>query len=162
MNKQLSQDLKIDRNALDEALILQPELFLRASLLYTEAVSDRDAAKETVSVVHASRSLKIRRKSVEDGTKLTEAIVASMIEKASDYREAMSEYLSCKQQAEEALAVKEAFQQRGYVLKDLASLYIAGYFTSSSVQGKASRDVQQESYARSRETLAKRRRSKNE
>ena len=58
--------------------------------------------------------------------------------------------------------MKEAFQQRAFVLKDLASLYIAGYFTSSSVQGKASRDVQEESYGRNRETLAKRRRSKNE
>jgi hypothetical protein len=155
--KRYNDLLQIDRDALDEALIQQPGLFLEVSQRYAEAVSERDAYKDGVEVTRAKRSLAIRSELSSSG-KVTEASVAAQIELDDDYREAVGVYLAAKARADKWMAVKEAFQQRAFVLKDLASLYIAGYFGSDSVGGKAGREVQERSYIEARDRLSKVRR----
>jgi len=148
--------LKIDRNALDDALVRQPSLFLSVSQGYVEAVSERDEAKEDIAVTKAEVSLDVRTKLDAEGSKSTEAIVTAMVEIDKRYRTVMKIYLEAKKEADRLLAMKEAFQQRAYVLKDLATLYVAGYYGDSVVRGSAPQEVRNQAYQTNREKLAKR------
>ena len=151
-------ELQIDRNALDDELVHQPSKFLQASRDYAEALSVRDQAKQDVEVSKAEASLRIRRQCEQDGEKVTEAIIAARVETDKKCRQAVTTYLDSKKACEEALALKEAFMQRSYVLKDLAALYIAGYYGSDSVRGGAARELRDHEYSNNRAKLAEKRR----
>ena len=152
--------IKIDQNALNDELVAQPELFLAASRAYVEAVSERDAAKSELDVARAAADFRVRTAREAAGEKSTETIIASAVELDKKYRAAVERHLAAKKAAAEAEVVKESFGQRGYVLKDLAALYIAGYYATSSVSGPDSREVQKQDYEVKRTEIAKRRRNR--
>ncbi|MFH1741093.1 MAG: hypothetical protein ABIH23_18995 [bacterium] len=152
--------IKIDQNALNDELVVQPELFLVASRSYVDAVSERDAAKSNLDVARAAADFRVRAAREAAGEKSTETIIASAVELDKKYRVAVERHLAAKKAAAEAEAVKESFGQRGYVLKDLAALYIAGYYATSSVSGPDSREVQKQDYEIKRTEIAKRRRNR--
>jgi CRP-like cAMP-binding protein len=154
------KELRIDRDALDEALIRQPQLFLAVAEDYAEAMSFRDQLKEAVDAVRASRELTIRRDLADEGEKVTEAAVKAKIEVDKAYRRSIDAYLVAKEKADKLLAVKEAFSQRAFVLKDLCGLYVAGYFSATAVKGADARDVGQEKYQQRRKEMAKQRRER--
>jgi hypothetical protein len=149
--------MRIDRDALDEALMEQPGLFLGVSQEYAMAVSNRDRCKADVELVHAKASLSVRQMLEEEGKKATEAIIASLIELDKNYRRAFNAYLESKADAERLSALKESFGQRGYVLKDLCGLYVAGYFATASVGGSDTKEIAERGYTKRREQLARRR-----
>ena len=150
--------LRIDRDALDEALIRQPELFLAVSKKYVTNVSYRDELKEDIDRVRAEVTMKIRLRAARVGEKITDKTVEASVETDERYQDSVKKYLSAKKMADEWLALKEAFTQRSYVLKDLASLYIAGYFGVNSVKGSAPRQFEKEEYERTREQISQKRR----
>jgi len=150
------EQIRIDKNALDDALISQPMTFMAVSGEYANAISVRDAAKEAVTVARASSYFEER----ELLEKPTEALVSAKVDLSRKYRKAVRVYLEAKLAADEWFAAKEAWQQRAFVLKDLASLYIAGYFSDASVRGPDSRGVQREQYEEDRKVLADARRKK--
>jgi hypothetical protein len=152
--------IKIDQDALNDELVAQPELFLATSKAYVAAVSERDAAKTRLDEVRAAAYFRVREHIEASGDKATEAAVAARVELDDKYRKAVAIHLKARQVAAEAEAVKEAFGQRGYVLKDLAALYIAGYYVASSVSGPASREVQRQDYEEKRAVIAKQRRAR--
>src|ERR1035437_8985262 len=127
--------LKIDKDALDEALMRQPQLFDDVAQEHAEAISERDALKEAVDVAKARAELSVRLKLEKLGEKVTEPLVKTRTELHPDYRQAVKDYLQAKKASDILQAHKEAFQQRSYVLKDLAALYVAGYFSVNSVKG---------------------------
>ena len=153
----LSERIKIDQNALNDELVEQPALFMAASNAYVMAISERDEAKADVDVARAEAYFDIRRSSKE---KVTEATISAQIELDKNYRVACKNYLEAKQAASEAETLKESFAQKGYVLKELAALYIAGYFGTSSVSGPESREVQRRGYEEKRSEIAKQRRAR--
>lgn len=146
-------DLQIDKNALDEELLRQPQLFFEASEAYANTVSLRDEAKEKLNLVDASLSKKIRMSWDEDKEKIAEWKVTERIRHKGRHKRARHRYLVLKQQADIALALKEAFQQRSYVLKDLASLWVAGYYTTASVRGGTAEDVRNAAAGRNRRRM---------
>lgn len=153
--------LKIDKDALDDELVKQPGMFLRVAEEYARAVSARDGLKEAVDVVRAKSELDVRRRLEEDGAKVTESIVKATLELEKSYRRAVDAFLAAKEVADLAAAAKDAFAQRAYVLKDLCSLYVAGYFSTSAVKGPDAREVDEEGYQERRRMLAKQRRRLN-
>lgn len=149
--------LRIDPDNLSEELVQQPQLFCDVARRYAMAVSERDAAKEQVSVARAKAYFVVREQLEDGGLKTTESAIAIQIELNKDYRAAMDRFQEAKLLADELAADKEAWQQRAYMLKDLASLYIAGYYGQSSVRGDASRAVQEVDYQENRQRLARQR-----
>ncbi|MFA5262206.1 MAG: hypothetical protein WC378_00160 [Opitutaceae bacterium] len=129
------QEIKIDINSLDQELVRQPSLFLQVSQDHAQAVSVRDGLKEAVSVAWASAEGRIRQEAAEEDRKLTEAMVKSEVEMDRRYRRAVDAYLTAREAADQAFAIKESFAQRAFVLKDLCSLYVAGYFATNAVGG---------------------------
>jgi len=150
--KELQGYLEIDKLALDDEIVKQPSLFFKASEAYVEAVAERDACKEELSTIDAELDGEIRERLEKRGDKTTEAIVKNEIQTEKRHSAAFDTYILAKTRADRLLALKEAFQQRGYMLRDLASLYVANYYESSSVQGNSRSDAAV--YNRQRERLA--------
>jgi hypothetical protein len=135
--------LQIDRHALDDALVEQPETFHSVSKAYVYAVSNRDELKDKIRKTDANLYLEIREEAALNKEKLTEAAVQARLEVHESHTAAREAYLESCKQADLWQALKEAFQQRSYVLKDLAGLYISGYYATTSVKGKASKEVEE-------------------
>ena len=120
--------LKIDRGRLDDMLVEQPVLFHDVSDAYALAVSQRDMAREDQKRVSARAVGAVREALSVEGIKPTVSLTDERLEQNESHIEARDRYKSAAMRADRLLALKEAFQQRSYMLKDLAGLYTASYY----------------------------------
>lgn len=125
---QLEQALLIDENELDQAIKVQSELFYRVAKRLALVISKRDAAKQEVSETEARLSVKIRHDAEVAEEKVTEKSIESQVRLHKDMEVASDELLAMNSEVGKLAALKEAYQQRNYMLKALVDLYISGYF----------------------------------
>ena len=136
MSLQEAQDnLKIDKDALDLVCITHAELFGEVADRHTRAVSERDFKKDALSTAYSEIESEIRSKAAEKGDKITEKAIAAQVLLSDEYLEANEEYLNEKKEADLWANKKEAFMQKSSMIKRLCDLYLAGYYTTSSVKG---------------------------
>jgi hypothetical protein len=149
--RDLETSLAIDEHALEEALRDQPETFYKVSKALALVVSRRDAAKQALADAEATADLEIRddareeevraaRESVRakdksaaapSKVKLTEGEVRARVMLTPGVLAARDRLTALSEEAGKLSALKEAFQQRSYALKDLTALYIANYYTAT-------------------------------
>ena len=141
-NFDYQEDLKIDKNALDEECMKQPSLYEKYSSISADALSDRDVKKLRVEEIRAQIDREIRQKALNSGAKVTEKQIESEVTLDSRLKEVTNEYLEAKKVAETTQIIKESFQQKKDMLKVLADLYISNYF--STVESKNEKDFQKE------------------
>jgi len=156
-----AEQLKIDRHALDAELVQQPQLFWQVSEAHVNAVSRRDAQKEIVERTRAGCSLAIRGRALEEGRKTTEGCIEAEMSMDQEVIDVTDAYLSMCAEADRLHALKEAFNQRAYVLRDLAGLFVAGYFSNSAVKGKGTDDTRNMLYEQQKKQRAARREGKS-
>jgi hypothetical protein len=133
---ELRECLSIDRNALDDALIRQPQIYQEISEELTLAVSRKDQAAEGIKLAEAQADNAIRNDLMASGGKATEAAISSMVKLSDERQEAVNDHLLAKYEAERLSALKDSFHQRSYMLKELTGLYISGYFSMDAVSTK--------------------------
>lgn len=138
--EQYEEGLQIDQNALEDALQSQVPSYYEVSKRLSEAESRRDAAKHYLKTVEARVDDEIRRKAKEDGEKITEGAVAARLLVDEAVTEANNLYMDASAQYRDLVALKEAYSQRSYMLKELISLWIANYY-SGDIDDRASRSV---------------------
>jgi hypothetical protein len=129
--RDLEEALRIDENALEVALRDQPTQFYRVSSAYAIAISRRDAAKQALQDAEAGADLAVRREAQEEDRKITEGEVKATAQTSAGVLSARDRLNALAEQVGRLGALKEAFQQRSYALKDLAGLYVANYYTAS-------------------------------
>lgn len=129
--RELEDALRIDEHALEEALRDQPSLFYRVSSAYALQISRRDAAKQALADAEASADLTVREEARENDRKINEGEIRSTVQTEPDVMKARKRFSELSEAVGKLGALKEAFQQRSYALKDLAGLYIANYYTAS-------------------------------
>lgn len=152
--------LRIDRNNLDEELEQQPSLFYEVAEACARARSLLDEAHDNVDIVEAELDANIRREAAESDERTTEKAIRAQIHAHPDRVEANEKFLQLKQRTEELDQLRDSFRQRGYMLRELVALFIAGYYQESSAQG--SRSKAKESRAeRNAERMAERRRARS-
>lgn len=156
--EELHQGLAIDKLALDDEVIRQPTLFYQVSEQLTAAIAERDAAKEELANVDASLAQKWRKHLSKDGKRATDTMVAHCVQTSEQHEEAFTQWLSAKTKAEKLLALKDAFHQRSYMLRDLVTLYSANYFEDASMKPTKAQEASQ--YAANRARIANARASK--
>lgn len=138
---ELQQQLAIDKSVLDDEVIRQPVLFYTISEQLTDAIAERDAAKEELAAVDADLDGAWRRKLAKIHNKVTETMVSNHVITSAEHEKAFEAYLKAKTKADKLLALKEAFQQRSYMLRDLVSLYSANYYEESSLKPSKAQDA---------------------
>lgn len=134
--------LEIDRNGLDEAIERQAALYFRVAEQGALAQSKRDEAKINMDAAFAEACSKARVKAAKNGDKVTEAMIKESAETSTLYKEASQTYLSHKNDAEVLGALEKSFDQRGRMLRELAQLYISGYFQISGAGAVRDRRAQ--------------------
>lgn len=117
--------LQIDRDDLDGCLVDQPESFYHAAVAYSKAVARRDAVKLELEHLAANLDVKIRADADKAGTKTTETGIKNEIQLDADYHDAKSALLEASAEVDRLQALKEAFQQRSFMLRELVALTIA-------------------------------------
>jgi hypothetical protein len=130
--------LRIDKHALDEELEEQPSLLFQISEAFVQAAAERDMLKEQLATTDAKLDADVRSQHADE--KYTEAMVKNQVQTHKKHDAAMLKYLDSKKQADLLFHLKEAFQTRSFMIRDLCSLYNANYFEENSVKGTGSTD----------------------
>lgn len=146
----LQQQLAIDKATLDDEVIRQPVLFYNISEQLTDAIAERDAAKEELNSIDAELDGTWRRKLSKADSKVTEKMVANCVQTSAEHEKAFDMWLTAKTKADKLLALKEAFQQRSYMLRDLVSLYSANYYEDSSIKPSRAQEASHYAVTRAR------------
>lgn len=153
---ELEDGLAIDENGLDQAIMQQPDLFHRVAKASALWSSRRDAAKQQVTETEARVDAEIRHDLEVEGTRVTEAAVASAKAINRDVLAARTSHLEISTAAAEWSALKEAYQQRSYSLSNLTDLYVAGYFTDfmqPRTQARNAQDLRNRDAAEGRQAM---------
>ena len=152
--ERLRGDLAINREVLDEELISQPHSYFHVGENHARAVSRRDALKQELELEEARLDEEIRENAAAESEKINNDQVKARIHADQSYQRASSKYLRARLRADEWEALKKAWEQRSYVLKDLVGLHIAGYFgevTGARERSEARERVQYNRDRRSRD-----------
>lgn len=136
--RQYEKMLPLDKYALDDALEQQPDLFYRISKAFEIASSEADACKSDIDRVYAELDANYREDMAKAGEKVTETAVKQAIAKDPEMRRAIEIHARRRQVKGRWQALKDAYSQRINALRELTSLYAAGYF-ADSVGNKARR-----------------------
>ena len=131
--EELKEHLAINKTKLDDEVSNQPMLFFEVSEAYVEAAAERDACKEELTSIDATLDGEVRAALAKSEDKVTEAMVKNSVQSHSKHQDAFDTYMAAKTKADLLLALKEAFAQRNYMLKELAHLFVASYFEQTSI-----------------------------
>lgn len=155
--RELEDALRIDEHALEEALRDQPHMFYRVSKAYALEISRRDAAKQALQDAEAWADLSVREEAQEKDRKITEGEIKATVQTDVNVVRVREQFNRSSESVGKLAALKEAFQQRSYALKDLAGLYIANYYTASEHSGGSA--IRDRAAADSRRAMADSRRA---
>jgi len=128
--EEAKKSLIIDKFKLDVECQSQPDTFWKISEECSNAISIRDALKEEKDVVWAYEFIKQK----QSGEKVTDSMAKSLADTTKEYITAISEYLKAKEEADKWIAMKEAWQSRATMIRELCGLYVSGYFNEMSVK----------------------------
>lgn len=131
----LREHLAIDKHALDIEIQRQPSLFYEISEAYVKAASRRDFLKEEIARVDADLNARHRRKIEKSGARATENSVGAAITADPKHQKAVDAHIAARNEAELLQALKEAFHQRSYMLRDMVALFVANYYEKGAVEG---------------------------
>lgn len=123
--RDLQDGLRIDRDDLDSCLIEQPDRYWRVAEAHVRARAALDAAKLAIEELTARLDHAIRRDAEQAEKKITEAAIQREIQLNPDYHSQRQGVLRLTAEVDELQALKEAYQQRSFMLRELVSLTIA-------------------------------------
>lgn len=120
--------LKIDTDALDQALSEHPFCLQEVGEKYNHYASLRDEAKEEMERQASECALTIRSKA----DKITNDEVNARVSLEPKYLRASAKYFELAKQTALWLTLRESFLSRGYMLRELCGLYATQYWTKNS------------------------------
>ena len=124
--------LKIDRTDLESALLQQADLWFRVAEEHAKAVSIRDQAYENIKQTDAKLNKEIRSEYEAEGVRVTESAINAAVLTHPEHVEAVETYLEAKQRADKLAALKDSFQQRSYMLRELTQMFLHGHFVTAT------------------------------
>lgn len=126
--------LVIDKDRLDDCLIEQPEVYYHVAEAHSLAIAERDAVKLDIEVAEAEEGQKIRDEAAQREEKLTEGGLKEQLLLTPRIQKLRRERLDLETQISAWTALKEAFQQRSYMLRELVPMHLSR-FNSGSMTG---------------------------
>ena len=157
----LEEMLKIDAHALEDEVGMQSDLFYRVGEKLALAVSRRDEAKQDLQDIEAETELSIRKKSSEDGVKMTVDEVKATVRTDRNVRNAQIKLFRLTEITSKLTALRDAFAQRSSMLKKMVDLYVTNYYTNSEYKTSDSA-VRNSRAERARKDMDKARRAHKE
>lgn len=136
--KRYRKDLAIDKDHLDDCLSKQPELYYHVAEAHSQAVADRDALKVDIELAEAEEGRRIRDEAAQLDEKLTEASLREQLTLTPRLQRLRQERLELEALINSWLALKESYQQRSYMLRELVPMYLSR-LSSGSVRAPGPR-----------------------
>ena len=121
--------LRIDKDALDDELVEQPQLFFEVAEQFALAASELASAKDAVKTIMARAYKSIRAKAE---AKMSEGQTNAAVDANKRVRAARKTYHQAIFSEGRWGALKDAYGQRAWILKDLVQLHIRAYFSEDS------------------------------
>lgn len=148
--RQFKSKLRIDKNNLDGELVIQSQTFYEISERLTWAKAERDEIKRECDELAAELKSVI----FQENPKLAATKADSLVKKDEDFIELYKERKEADRIVGMWEALVEAFKSRGYMLRQLADLYVANYYSPTSAG-----ESRQEKRAKSAERTERSRRN---
>lgn len=117
--------LAIDKHALDECLMEQPEIYAKVAEAVANSEAERDAAQLTLDELSAELSQTLRSKSPAQGKeRVTDKAISEQLLGLPKVQSAHLKLLEKKKEAKLWRALEKAFEQRADMLKKLVDLHL--------------------------------------
>lgn len=117
---QAKKDLAIDPANLNKAMIDQLGFFVHYSGMAIKARRALDEAKNRLEIAEAALKSKVRQELTDAGGKFTEGQIDAQVKVNPAYRSAVAKVIELTEVKGYCDTVKEAFEQRKYLLLQLA------------------------------------------
>ena len=125
--------LRIDVGDLDNEIIEYPQVYYEVSKMYAEVLSIRDKAKNDVKELYAELTFEAR----QDLEKPTDAKVEAWVLDNNEHRAAQQKYYAANFDLDRVSALKTAFEQRSYAMREIVDLHACGYMSNTSIKSTA-------------------------
>ena len=140
-NTEYKEDLKINKHSLDSEWERQAQLYMKWAENYADSMLTRDRAKENVDLVRAECYKDIVQASVDrDEKKPTEGAINNITLEDEQYKEAVSNYLETKKDAEILAGAKEAMQHKKKALESITHLWLGSYYAELKIPAEAKKE----------------------
>lgn len=154
---ELRSNLRIDEDDIDRCLIAQSEYFFMAAEAVAMATSRRDTLKLQRDETVAELDQMLRKKAAEADEKITETGLQNQLKTLPKIKEINRGYIDACRVADEALAMKESYHQRSFMLRELnasanAKLYNLGLERGAGGAARRVVDRGREDISRARES----------
>ena len=132
------QDVSIDPNSLDVEWQKQASLVHKYGILLSDAISERDKAKENLEIVRAEIDLDIRKNFKEYGLeKTTEGAISATILNEKDFIEAQETVHDANHNVNVLQSAKNALEHKKKALEYMTQLYLSGYWAEPKITSEA-------------------------
>lgn len=140
--RELETGLQIDEHGLEEANQQQPDLLYRVSKHLEMLISLRDESKQNFEYVEAMVDIDLRERFLTDDRdsekgekrgRVTDKVIEAHKKVDARVRNAETEMLRLSFAVGQFKALKEAFIQRSYALKEMVGLYLANYYSDVNI-----------------------------
>jgi hypothetical protein len=141
-NRDYNEDLKIDVKNLEGEWVEQPSLYMYYSEAYSEAIRDRDNAKNDLEIADAQLDRDIRRDWEKHFDKPpTETAIKGWIIQQEKHKKQLAIFSEKSHNANLLQSAKNAFDHRRKALENLVSLMITGFHSEPKVSKQITQGV---------------------
>ena len=123
--ERLRESLVIDNDAIGDCLIEQPQFYNDVASGHAESVARRDALKLEAEEAQAEVDRRIRAEASARGDKITEAAIQQQIRLDAAVADLARRGLAAREESDRWAALKEAYQQRSFMLRELVALRVS-------------------------------------
>lgn len=131
-DRDIAEDLKINRYKLEDEAENQPSLFYHYSEEATTAREERDKAKAKLKEIEGRISLDYRSGKRVTEAKITENSISAAVDIDPEVIDARNKFLQAEAELGKATAAEEAMQQRKAMIGHLVQLYTMQYYSKPS------------------------------
>jgi len=134
INRNYKRDLDIDMNDLEGEWLKQPSLFMYYSQEHSEAIKERENAKNNLDVIDAQLDSEIRRDWEKHWTKSpTETAVKNWVLQHEKHKKALDVFNEKSHSVNLLQSAKSAFDHRRKALENLVTLLVTGFHSEPKV-----------------------------
>jgi len=135
--EEIRSKLRIDEDNMDSCLVEHSEYFFKAAEQVTLAGAKRDGLKLELEELVAVLDRDIRARNAAEDIKMSETGLSNTIKTTPRFQELQRKFMDAKKEADDWGTLKEAFQQRSYMLRELNQRQIAQMYNLSTERGTA-------------------------
>lgn len=148
-------DLIILEDGIDKTVREHPAKFYSVSSRHAMAAAIRDTAKNDLVEARSGAYIRLRTSEEDAGKKRTEAHLNALVETDDEVLEKTRLLALRSLEASQVGTLKDAYIQRSFAIRDLASLTVHNYLASSTISAGPSNAE----YDKNKESIAKHRKS---